>query len=191
MKKELNIENAISAGLNLVPGMSLAIPGAQASNLPVKGGGKVVLQVPAGGAARGAAGSLSGVKPDGVIDQSFESLVELHGVRSQEKVEYLTADMGSRGWVGPPVLVYDAGNGAFALTGSHRIAAAKIADVPVPVVYYDVDAVDSWAGEQDKTIDDLLAGDDVSKLEAAKEVGDHRAVALLEDELLRNEADEN
>lgn len=64
-----------------------------------------------------------------------------HPVTDPDKVRALADDMAEWGWQGPPLLV----DGADALTGSHRLAAARAADVElVPVVTVDevLDAFD-------------------------------------------------
>lgn len=54
-----------------------------------------------------------------------------HATPSTEAVEALAADMEVRGWVGAPVLTYA---GKRALSGTHRIHAARVADIDVPTL---------------------------------------------------------
>ncbi len=46
------------------------------------------------------------------------------------RVQALASDMAANGWVGAPILTW----GDLAVTGTHRIAAARIAEVDVPVI---------------------------------------------------------
>lgn len=58
-----------------------------------------------------------------------------HEITDDAKYEALAADMTSRGWAGPPVVVVDdPDDGMIPVTGSHRIPAAQEAGVQVPVV---------------------------------------------------------
>ncbi|MEM3486073.1 MAG: ParB N-terminal domain-containing protein, partial [Candidatus Methanomethyliaceae archaeon] len=60
-------------------------------------------------------------------------ILPLHGVRNEYKFQYLTEAMRKHGWQGRPVLALRWGNLTQAITGSHRIAAAKKAGVNIPV----------------------------------------------------------
>ncbi|MEO3856264.1 ParB/RepB/Spo0J family partition protein [Acrocarpospora sp. B8E8] len=55
-----------------------------------------------------------------------------HEVYDPAKRDQLAADMTANGWQGPPV-VADVDT-AQAITGSHRIPAARLADIAIPVV---------------------------------------------------------
>ena len=61
-----------------------------------------------------------------------ESLAGLHAVEDQGKLASLVESMASDGWQGPPIPVIPGGR---ALAGVHRIAAAKISGIEVPVVW--------------------------------------------------------
>lgn len=99
------------------------------------------------------------------------SLVELHGVKDNTKFASIVESMKENGWVGRPIAAQDTGNGIFALTGSHRIAAARVADIAVPCYVYE--------GELDLT----AAVDDDERLEMAEESGDQELVDLLDFEV--------
>jgi hypothetical protein len=118
-------------------------------------------------------------------------IIPLHEVRDENKLSALEDAISSKGWVGRPVLVWQDASGAnFALTGSHRLAAAKKTEAEVPVVYVDSDLFEKYAEEnQDVTSDDLFAGDDDRKADLLKEIGDTRAASLMnaEIEALENE----
>lgn len=53
----------------------------------------------------------------------------LHEVRNQRLFDYLAADMEEEGWQGRPLLVIETEHGYVAWTGSHRIAAAREAEL--------------------------------------------------------------
>lgn len=58
-----------------------------------------------------------------------------HEVRDSAKLAGLVESMRHEGWVGRPVLALsDPSQGLRALTGSHRIAAARVAGVAVPAL---------------------------------------------------------
>ncbi|APU88970.1 hypothetical protein Rctr197k_173 [Virus Rctr197k] len=59
-----------------------------------------------------------------------------HSVKNEGKFNQLVESMQLSGWNGRPVLVYRSGGALQALTGSHRIAAARTAGLPrIPVVF--------------------------------------------------------
>lgn len=101
------------------------------------------------------------------------SIEPLHEVRDTDKVAALAESMATAGWLGRPVLVYDDGNGLHALTGTHRIAAARLADIEVPVYVLDV----VHQHEDGETCDEcpicrlIDARDDDDRCRAADEIG--------------------
>ena len=83
-------------------------------------------------------------------DESVEagSLKPINRIEDRAKYKKLTESMRSGGWQGRPVLAVKSSNGKTkALTGSHRIAAAKATGTPVPVVYVDPAAA-KWADSE-------------------------------------------
>lgn len=69
----------------------------------------------------------------------ISNIIPFHEVRDQDKFEKLTADMEENGWKGRPLLVIGCGGEYRALTGSHRLPAARKAgleEVPVACVEY-------------------------------------------------------
>ena len=78
-----------------------------------------------------------------------------HEVNDAAKVAAIAADLEVNGWTGRPLLVLQVGDYYKALTGTHRLAAAKAAgleDVPVVEVdaeafYADHDLSDIWDDE--------------------------------------------
>lgn len=54
----------------------------------------------------------------------------IHQVEDQDKLAALVASMTESGWVGAPIVV----DGEQAITGSHRLAAAQIAEIEIETV---------------------------------------------------------
>ena len=105
------------------------------------------------------------------------SIVTLHEVRDDKKFNDLAAAMEDQGWVGRPVLVYrDSSDAIWAITGSHRIAAAEEAWVEVPC--YVVDLSD----EQQEAMHD--AWRDEERLEIIKTTNDNDAIAIMQAEIV-------
>lgn len=85
------------------------------------------------------AGSRRNVKSEYSIEVPTEELnpleiVPVNEVTDRRKYRYLTEQFSENGWDGRPVVVIDTGNGYTALTGSHRVAAARAAMIDVPAV---------------------------------------------------------
>jgi hypothetical protein len=100
-----------------------------------------------------------------------------HEVRDTEKLDSLVASMKKNGWQGRPILAFDVGNGLEALTGTHRLAAAKqagIEDVPVLKIS---DDIGNYADEYGRSIKDISDEEDV--LEYLKNFGDKDAFELM------------
>jgi len=101
--------------------------------------------------------------PEGNVDESFgeyewtspRSIEPPHEVRDKKKLTDLAKKMEKEGWQGRPILAIDLGRGQEALTGSHRIAAAKIAGIDVPVVMVDED-IANYEDENGKNIRDMM-----------------------------------
>lgn len=117
-------------------------------------------------------------------------ILPLHGVRNEYKFQYLTEAMRKHGWQGRPVLALRWGNLTQAITGSHRIAAAKKAGVNIPVYVLDVSAHVKAAdgrcvvcGETCWVDEAVEAYDDYERLEAVKRSGDEYAICLMEQEV--------
>lgn len=72
-----------------------------------------------------------------------------HEVEDEEKLAMLIDSMSKNGWVGNPIAAYNSFCGIQALTGSHRIAAAKELDIDIPVYITEEyhDEYDYLAGE--------------------------------------------
>lgn len=114
------------------------------------------------------------------------SIVELHGVRDKKKRDALQADMELRGWSGRPVLAYRDDSGAvFALTGSHRIAAARAADIDVPIVLVS-DASMQQVDEIGRYLPEIAGKDDNDLLQFFENAGDKRSAELMRLEVRSN-----
>ena len=59
----------------------------------------------------------------------LESVTPLHKPRSDRHLQNLTAEMKENGWKGRPLLVIERDSDYLAWTGSHRIAAARLASL--------------------------------------------------------------
>lgn len=116
------------------------------------------------------------------VDIPARMLIEIHPVKDKGKFDSLVANMQDRGWVGRPVLVWDNGNGVFALTGSHRIAAARRADIDVPVVHVDADKFASQLNKEGLTYDDVIGSGDYRVEDFLRRAGDERAAQLMAQE---------
>jgi hypothetical protein len=112
-----------------------------------------------------------------------------HEVRDSAKLARLVSEMESNGWMGRPVLVIEEcdedGNeieGCYvALTGSHRLAAAKQADLyTVPVFCF---SAASLVANGYSTTD--LWDDDVN-LSILREIGEAEAAELMAAEIAAN-----
>jgi len=78
-----------------------------------------------------------------------------HEVRDKEKLVDLVSKMEKDGWQGRPILAVDLGQGPEALTGSHRIAAARIAGIEVPVIMIDSE-IGNYQDSEERDIRDLM-----------------------------------
>ena len=109
-------------------------------------------------------------------------IIELHEVRDYDKLQGLVNSMQTEGWTGRPLLTFFNGKVDYAWTGSHRITAARIVDVDVPVLRIDEELVDDWLIDNDKSIEDLLEGDFYKRLSVLEEIGDLDAIELMHQE---------
>lgn len=102
-----------------------------------------------------------------------------HEVRDIKKLQKLTESMQKNGWQGRPILAYDVGRGAEALTGSHRIAAAKAAGIKeIPVMYVDAD-VANYLDKNGKSIEDASFLSEKQLQKWLSNFGDKNAANLL------------
>lgn len=108
-----------------------------------------------------------------------------HGVRDVAKKDKLVRSMEKNGWVGRPILVFDAGRGNEALTGSHRIAAAKQSGIEIPIYKID-ENIGNYADENGNTIFDASYFEEENIVKFLKEFGDKGAAKLMEQEIKAN-----
>jgi ParB-like chromosome segregation protein Spo0J len=109
-----------------------------------------------------------------------------HEVRDVKKLEDLKNKMISNGWQGRPILTADLGSGNEALTGSHRIRAAKAAGVEVPIVRVSDDIAD-YADDAGNTIRDAMYFEPDELANFLEKFGDKDAAKLMREEHLAQE----
>ena len=63
------------------------------------------------------------------IQIALEQIEAFHPPRDMQQIDNLTADLRLHGWKGRPLLVYSTPTGYQAISGSHRIAAARRAEL--------------------------------------------------------------
>ena len=94
-----------------------------------------------------------------------EDITPIHKVRSLKKVESIVNSMKRRGWIGSPIPVLSTDRN-YAMTGTHRIAAAREAGIMVKVHYVDTN----------KFTEEIY-------LKALRDAGDFITADLIEEEL--------
>lgn len=100
-----------------------------------------------------------------------------HEVRDAAKLAQLVESMRRDGWTGRPVVIVDTGTWQ-AITGSHRIEAARILGIDVPTVEADESL---WEEYTQRGLDDT------DRLRIATAAGDVNVVALIRDEIRANQ----
>jgi len=118
----------------------------------------------------------------GLYTEDPREVTPLHEVRDREKYKLLVAAMTEHGWQGHPVLAYDDGNGYHAITGSHRIAAARAAGIQISVYFLDAERVERYCIDHDLTFSEALGADDDDRLDFIRQMGDAEALAIMEAE---------
>lgn len=101
-----------------------------------------------------------------------------HEVRDREKLADLVDKMKAEGWQGRPILTVDLGRGPEALTGSHRIRAAKQAGIDVPTIQIDPD-IGNYEDENGKTIREAMYLDADEAAEYLEKAGEPDAANLM------------
>ena len=89
-----------------------------------------------------------------------------------------------RGWSGRPLLVLQHPDGTLqALTGSHRITAARKAEIPAIPCY--LIELENYSGEEwaQELADERIGHNDQDRLNLIKQSGDEIAIAIMYDEL--------
>jgi hypothetical protein len=105
---------------------------------------------------------------------------------SKDKVDLLVHRMKENGWQGDPILAYDAGDRIQALTGSHRIVAAREAGIDVPVNMIDT----SNFSEDDASVFEV-GRDDQETLNSFTELHDRGLVTSEQLQIMDNEVNNN
>jgi len=111
-----------------------------------------------------------------------KNLIEIHTARNQKNLNTLISAMKKNGWNGRPILIYDNGNGSFALTGSHRIAAAREANILVPIKNVDAEKFASQLEKEGLTFDELIGSGDDRVTDFLRRAGDLESARLMEAE---------
>jgi hypothetical protein len=128
---------------------------------------------------RSADDSTPGITADGEVDA--DEIQEMHPVRNKSKLSDLVKRMKANGWQGRPVLSFKDETGIHAVTGSHRIAAARKAGISVPYVLISDEAME-YENENSQGIFEWIGNDDDWLLDHLIEAGDTRAVNLMKAE---------
>lgn len=130
-----------------------------------------------------AAKMAGGHEIDAVLSSSM--IEPPHSARDKVKLSALIDEMKSGGWQGRPVLAIQSDNGAAqAITGSHRIAAAKKSGVEIPVQYVDRSKIDQWFKNNNYSSSDFFALDDFYKQQLFQDIGDSRAARLMGEDVV-------
>ena len=112
--------------------------------------------------------------------KSAMSIEPPHNVRDTKKLLSLTESMKNAGWQGRPILTYDVGRGEEALTGSHRIKAAREANIEVPI--YRIENAGNYVDKNGKSILDVGFMDINDQIKWLNKFGDKNAAKLLKQE---------
>lgn len=135
-----------------------------------------------GNVEAGAEGKLSEPKvPAGEIDDLDPYEIQpLNAITDQSKYEKMVEDMETEGYKGAPIVAMENGNeGYIALTGSHRIYAARKAGIDIPVVVIP---------QTEETVRILDDRDDGDRAMTAEELFDDNHISKAAYELLDYEA---
>ena len=112
--------------------------------------------------------------------KSAMSIEPPHNVRDNKKLLSLTESMKNTGWQGRPILTYDVGRGEEALTGSHRIKAAREANIEVPI--YRIENAGDYVDKNGKSILDVGFMELDDQVKWLNKFGDKNAAKLLKQE---------
>ena len=108
---------------------------------------------------------------------SADTIDPLHHVTDGAKFSALVTDMRRRGWTGRPLLVYRTASGYQAWSGSHRLAAARVVGLSVPVYCLNPDGKPLTTGQPCSVMRDT------ARLKLLRQIGDPYAVQLMEREI--------
>lgn len=95
------------------------------------------------------------------------SLRTIHAVNDTAKLADLVESMRAEGWTGRPILAHQDCNGACAWSGVHRVNAARIAGIEVPVLWVvgDVERMGDECYDDDDRMAELVSAKDVDAIE--------------------------
>ena len=111
-----------------------------------------------------------------------EKIIPVNTASEIGKVALLSASM-REGWKGSPILVYEREPNVFkAITGSHRIAAARACGIDIPV--YIVSGLEMYEDNNGDTIEDMR--DDEEVLRFLRGYGEAEGVEIMEIEVENN-----
>ncbi len=102
----------------------------------------------------------------------------LHEVRDLNKFNEILTSMKKSGWIGRPLLLAEGCNGLQALTGSHRLAAAKSLGMDALTYILDSDLLETFCEENDMTLDEITYFDEDKMLVALEKIGDKEAIEI-------------
>lgn len=123
-----------------------------------------------------------------VIDFEADDFVDHinppHQVKDHAKLQMLIDNMDENGWIGRPILAYqDASGGIYALTGSHRIAAARELEIEIPVMYVDA-SVGDFENDAGEFLMDVIATGDDRVATFLRDAGDDNSADLMDAETM-------
>ena len=113
-------------------------------------------------------------------DTPAASIEPLHGVRDKTKLNNIIESMKKDGWIGRPILIAMGCNGLQALTGSHRLAAAKSLDMDALTYTLDAELLEMYCEEKEQNLEDITYYDEVKMTEALGEIGDQVAIEIYQ-----------
>jgi ParB-like chromosome segregation protein Spo0J len=115
----------------------------------------------------------------------------LHAINDEAKLAAIASSMRASGWQGRALLVYDCGDHYEALTGSHRFAAAELAELyEIPCLVIEESDLRLALDADDRAVDNITgATDDESREMALRDHGLIDAADLLAEEIRINWAD--
>ena len=116
------------------------------------------------------------------IDEYVEYIEPPHHVKDKQKLGKLLTEMENNGWVGRPILAYQNDGEYFALTGSHRIAAAKKLGIEIPVMLVDDDVV-NFENDSGEFLQEIAGSGDDRVAVFLRDAGDSRAADLMDAEV--------
>jgi hypothetical protein len=105
----------------------------------------------------------------------LDSITPLHKARSDHHLRELTNDMIENGWCGRPLLVIERDSDYLAWTGSHRIAAAKLAGLAsIPCYVLPESALTTRGFDSERG-----HVEDRERVKILQEVGDETALHIM------------